>query len=47
MSREGYNSAVVVYDDLNREVSRFSVGLTTYEQREMLSNVFENEESLW
>ncbi len=44
MSREGYNSAVVVYNDLNQEVSRFSVGLSTYEQREILSKVFENEE---
>ncbi|HEY6950827.1 MAG TPA: ATP-binding protein, partial [Bacteroidota bacterium] len=44
MSREGYNSAVVVYDDLSREVSRFSVGLSTFEQRELLTRVFENEE---
>lgn len=44
MSREGYNSAVVVYDDQNKEISRFSVGLNAYEQREVLSKVFENEE---
>ncbi len=44
MSREGYNSAVVVYDNLNNEISSFSVGLTTYEQREILAKVFDNEE---
>ncbi|HTP13973.1 MAG TPA: HAMP domain-containing protein, partial [Bacteroidota bacterium] len=44
MSREGYNSAVVVYDSGNKEVSRFSVGLNAYEQREVLTKVFENEE---
>ena len=44
MSREGYNSAVVVYNDLNQEVSRFAVGLSTYEQREMLAKVFNSEE---
>jgi two-component system nitrogen regulation sensor histidine kinase NtrY len=44
MSREGYNSAVVVYNDLNKEISSFSVGLSSFEQREILSKVFENEE---
>jgi two-component system nitrogen regulation sensor histidine kinase NtrY len=46
LSREGYNSAVVVYDasPSPKELSRFSVGLTAYEQREVLTKVFENEE---
>jgi two-component system, NtrC family, nitrogen regulation sensor histidine kinase NtrY len=44
MSREGYNSAVVVYNALNKEISSFSVGLSSYEQREILSKVFDNEE---
>ena len=44
MSQEGYNSAVVVYNDRNKEVSRFSVGLSSYEQREILTKAFDNEE---
>ena len=44
MSREGYNSAVVVYDDHNKEISSFSVGLSSFDQREVLSKIFENEE---
>jgi two-component system, NtrC family, nitrogen regulation sensor histidine kinase NtrY len=44
MSRQGYNSAVAVYDNRNKEVSRFSVGLNAYEQREVLTKVFDNEE---
>lgn len=46
MSREGYNSAVFVYDHLGKEVSRFSVGLTSYEQVEVLSKVFDTEEEV-
>jgi len=46
MSREGYNSAVLVYDQLGKEVSRFSVGLTSYEQVEVLSKVFDSEEEV-
>jgi two-component system nitrogen regulation sensor histidine kinase NtrY len=46
MSREGYNSAVFVYDRLGKEVSRFSVGLTSYEQVEVLSKVFDAEEEV-
>ncbi len=44
MSQEGYNSAVVVYNDRSQEISRFSVGLSTYEQREILTKAFDNEE---
>jgi len=44
LSREGYNSAVVVYDDRAKEASRFSVGLSAFEQREILSKVFEYDE---
>jgi two-component system nitrogen regulation sensor histidine kinase NtrY len=44
MSREGYNSAIIVYDRQGKEVSRFSVGLTSYEQVEVLSKVFDAEE---
>ncbi|MEK6756395.1 MAG: HAMP domain-containing protein, partial [Bacteroidota bacterium] len=46
MSREGYNSAVFVYNNQGKETSRFSVGLTTYEQMELLSQVFDTEEEV-
>ncbi len=44
MSKEGFNSAVVVYNSFGKEISRFSVGLTSYEQMELLSQVFHKEE---
>lgn len=44
MSKEGFNSAVVVYNSFGKEMSRFSVGLTSYEQMELLSQVFHKEE---
>ncbi len=44
MSKEGYNSALVVYNSSGKELSRFSVGLTSYEQMELLSQVFHKEE---
>nr|AOO54624.1 signal transduction histidine kinase [uncultured bacterium] len=44
MSKEGYSSAVVVYDRNGKEVSRFAVGLTSYEQRELLTELFYREE---
>jgi signal transduction histidine kinase len=46
VSREGYNSAVFVYDPLGKEVSRFSVGLASQEQVEVLSKVFDTEEEV-
>lgn len=46
MGREGYNSAVVLYNILGKEVSRFTVGLTSYEQFELLSKIFNTEEEV-
>ncbi|MCI0708011.1 MAG: ATP-binding protein, partial [Ignavibacteriae bacterium] len=46
LSREGYNSAVVLYDSSGNEMSRFSVGLTTYEQGELLKAMFDAEEEV-
>jgi signal transduction histidine kinase len=42
--REGYNSAVVLYDAHGNEVDRFIVGIDKTEQRTILSKVFEGEE---
>ncbi|HVN49223.1 MAG TPA: ATP-binding protein, partial [Bacteroidota bacterium] len=42
--REGYNSAVVLYDAQGNEVDRFIVGLDNNEQRTILAKVFEGEE---
>ena len=44
ISKEGYNSALVVYDPFGKEVSRFSVGLTSFEQMELLTELFHKEE---
>ncbi|MEX1276283.1 MAG: ATP-binding protein [Bacteroidota bacterium] len=44
MSKEGYNSGVYVYDREGKEISNFSVGLTSYEEYELLSRVFDSEE---
>jgi signal transduction histidine kinase len=44
LSRRGYNSAVVLYDLAGAEIDRFAVGLSSYEQREILSKVFQGEE---
>ncbi|HEX9829763.1 MAG TPA: ATP-binding protein, partial [Bacteroidota bacterium] len=46
LSREGYNSAVVLYDSTGAEVSRFAVGLTSYEQSELLRVMFDAEEEV-
>lgn len=46
IGREGYNSAVVLYNTLGKEVSRFTVGLTSYEQFELLSKIFNAEEEV-
>jgi signal transduction histidine kinase len=46
MSREGYNSAVILYDPAGNEVDRFSVGLTNYEQSELLQVIFELDEEV-
>ncbi|OGU26092.1 MAG: hypothetical protein A2X66_07760 [Ignavibacteria bacterium GWA2_54_16] len=44
MSKEGYSSAVVVYDRMGKELSRFAVGLNSYEQMELLTKLFHKEE---
>ncbi|MBI3112246.1 MAG: HAMP domain-containing protein [Ignavibacteriales bacterium] len=44
MSREGYNSGVYIYDREGREISNFSVGLTSYEEYELLTRTFDAEE---
>ncbi|MEX0602191.1 MAG: ATP-binding protein [Bacteroidota bacterium] len=44
MSREGYNSAIVLYNRTAEETGRFSVGLTSYEQTELLRRIFEADE---
>ncbi|MBI2620335.1 MAG: HAMP domain-containing protein [Ignavibacteriales bacterium] len=47
ISREGYNSALVLYDNSGYEIDRFTVGLTGYEQTELLRRLFDvNEEDL-
>lgn len=46
MSHEGYNSAVFVYSSQGKEISRFAVGLTTYEQMELLTQIFDTEEDV-
>jgi len=46
MSKEGYSSAVVVYDRTGKEVSRFAVGLTSYEQMQLLTELFHKEEDV-
>ncbi len=44
MSHEGYNSGVIVYAPDGKELSRFSVGMTTFEQKELLKKLFDGEE---
>ncbi|MGB2867839.1 MAG: ATP-binding protein [Bacteroidota bacterium] len=44
ISKQGYNSALVLYDNRETEVDRFSVGMTSYEQRELLTRVFDGDE---
>jgi len=46
MSREGYNSAVILYGKDGLEIDRFSVGLTSYEQAEILQLIFELDEEV-
>lgn len=46
VGREGYNSALMLYDDSGRELSRFAVGLTSFEQTEMLRTMFNAEEEV-
>lgn len=46
MSREGYNSTLVLYDQNGMELDRFAVGMTTYEQTELLRRVFDVEEDV-
>ncbi len=44
MSHEGFNSGVIVYAQDGKELSRFSVGMTTFEQKELLNKLFDGEE---
>jgi len=44
MSKEGYSSAVVVYDHVGKELSRFAVGLNSDEQMQRLTELFHKEE---
>jgi len=44
MSKEGYSSAVVVYDRTGKELSRFAVGLNSDEQMTCLTELFHREE---
>lgn len=46
MSKEGHSSALVLYDPSGNEASRFSVGLTTYEQTEVLKRLFDADEEV-
>jgi signal transduction histidine kinase len=46
VGREGYNSALMLYDASGREFSRFGVGLTSFEQTEMLRAMFNAEEEV-
>ena len=41
LSKEGYNSAVIFYSVDGIEMSRFSVGLTSYEQDQLLRRLFD------
>ncbi|MGD0591160.1 MAG: ATP-binding protein [Bacteroidota bacterium] len=43
--KEGYNSALVLYDPKGDEVDRFVVGMSKPEQQEILTRVFEGEEN--
>ncbi|MEX2116358.1 MAG: ATP-binding protein [Bacteroidota bacterium] len=46
MSSEGYNSTFVLYDDSGVEVDRFAVGMTSYEQSELLRRLFDVDEEV-
>ncbi|MGH2567328.1 MAG: hypothetical protein ACRDGA_03245, partial [Bacteroidota bacterium] len=46
LGREGYNSAIVLYDAVGNETSRFAVGMTSFEQSEMLKAMFNAEEEV-
>jgi two-component system, NtrC family, nitrogen regulation sensor histidine kinase NtrY len=45
LGKEGYNSALVLYDQKGDEVDRFVVGMSKLEQKEILTRVFEGEEN--
>jgi signal transduction histidine kinase len=45
LGKEGYNSALVLYDQKGDEVDRFVVGMSKPEQQEILTRVFEGEEN--
>jgi signal transduction histidine kinase len=46
LGREGYNSAIVMFDASGQEISRFVVGMTSFEQTEMLKAMFNGEEEV-
>jgi two-component system, NtrC family, nitrogen regulation sensor histidine kinase NtrY len=45
LGKEGFNSALVLYDQKGDEVDRFVVGMNKLEQQEILTQVFEGEEN--
>jgi two-component system, NtrC family, nitrogen regulation sensor histidine kinase NtrY len=44
LGKNGYNSAIVLYDKKGNEADRFTVGMSKQEQKEILTRVFEGEE---
>ncbi len=44
LGKQGYNSAAVFYDAKGKETDRFAVGINDFEQREVLTKLFQNEE---
>ena len=46
LGRRGYNSALICYDPHGREVDRFSVGISDFDQHDLLQKVFDGEEQV-
>lgn len=46
LGKEGFNSALVLYDQKGDEVDRFVVGMSKMEQQEILTRVFNGEEDV-
>jgi signal transduction histidine kinase len=45
LGKEGYNSALILYDDKGNETDRFVVGMSKPEQQEILTQTFAGEEN--
>ncbi len=45
LGKEGYNSALILYDQKGDEADKFVVGMSNPEQKEILTHVFEGEEN--